>query len=83
MLQPELQFYWHRPLHELMGYMFAAGFFVDGFEEPAGAPPEPDAAAPFGSQQEALQLLMWVPGRHESIAQSARVTSRKLGASTA
>lgn len=36
--QPEVQWYFHRPLHELLGAAFAAGFVVDGLLEPAFAP---------------------------------------------
>jgi 2-polyprenyl-3-methyl-5-hydroxy-6-metoxy-1,4-benzoquinol methylase len=33
--EPEPHWYFHRPLHELLGACFAAGFVVDGLEEPA------------------------------------------------
>jgi len=33
--QPELQYYFHRPLSKLLGVCFEAGFVVDGMEEPA------------------------------------------------
>ncbi len=33
--QPELQPYFHRPLHDLLGRAFEAGFVLDGLEEPA------------------------------------------------
>jgi len=36
--QPEPQFYFHRPLHVLLGAGFRAGFVVDGIEEPAFRP---------------------------------------------
>ncbi len=44
--QPEVQWYFHRPLADLLGHAFAAGFVVDGLREPAFAPdsyePRPD-----------------------------------------
>jgi hypothetical protein len=33
--QPELQYYFHRPLSMLLGMGFGAGFVVDGIEEPS------------------------------------------------
>ena len=33
--QPEPHYYFHRPLHQLLGACFAAGFVMDGMEEPA------------------------------------------------
>ncbi len=33
--QPEPHVYFHRPLHELLGVCFQAGFVMDGIEEPA------------------------------------------------
>ena len=33
--QPEPHYYFHRPLSELLGACFAAGFVMDGIEEPA------------------------------------------------
>ncbi|MCP4644968.1 MAG: class I SAM-dependent methyltransferase [bacterium] len=33
--QPQLQYYFHRPLHLLLAAAFKAGFTVDGLEEPA------------------------------------------------
>ena len=33
--QPELQPFFHRPLRDLLGQAFAAGFVLDGLEEPA------------------------------------------------
>jgi 2-polyprenyl-3-methyl-5-hydroxy-6-metoxy-1,4-benzoquinol methylase len=41
--QPELQYYFHRPLGELFGAFFDAGFALDGLEEPVfgdDAPPK-------------------------------------------
>ena len=32
--QPDLQYYFHRPLHTLFGTCFDAGFVLDGLEEP-------------------------------------------------
>lgn len=32
--EPEPHWYFHRPLHELFGACFAAGFVIDGLEEP-------------------------------------------------
>ena len=36
--QPEPHMYFHRPLHELLGVCFQAGFVMDGVEEPAFSP---------------------------------------------
>jgi len=33
--EPNPHYYFHRPLHELFGVCFAAGFMLDGLEEPA------------------------------------------------
>jgi 2-polyprenyl-3-methyl-5-hydroxy-6-metoxy-1,4-benzoquinol methylase len=33
--EPNPHYYFHRPLHELLGACFAAGFALDGLEEPA------------------------------------------------
>jgi SAM-dependent methyltransferase len=38
--QPVAQWYFHRPLHELFNACFAAGFVLDGLEEPAFLPSE-------------------------------------------
>jgi len=38
--QPLAQWYFHRPLHELFSACFAAGFVLDGIEEPAFLPSE-------------------------------------------
>lgn len=38
--EPEPHWYFHRPLHELFGACFAAGFVLDGLEEPAFPPGE-------------------------------------------
>jgi len=38
--QPEPQFSFHRPLHLLLGPLFARGFVMDGIEEPALPPGE-------------------------------------------
>jgi hypothetical protein len=37
--QPEPQYYFHRPLSLLLKPAFAAGFVLDGIEEPVFAPP--------------------------------------------
>jgi 2-polyprenyl-3-methyl-5-hydroxy-6-metoxy-1,4-benzoquinol methylase len=36
--EPEPHWYFHRPLHELFGSFFRAGFVLDGLEEPALTP---------------------------------------------
>ena len=43
--QPEPHIYFHRPLNELLGVCFQAGFVMDGIEEPAfgGGPVQGDA----------------------------------------
>jgi hypothetical protein len=33
--QPVAQYYFHRPLHLLLGHCFRVGFVMDGIEEPA------------------------------------------------
>ncbi len=38
--EPVPHYYFHRPLHALLGACFAAGFVMDGVEEPAFAPTE-------------------------------------------
>jgi len=40
--EPEPHWYFHRPLHELCGVFFQAGFVLDGLEEPAFLTREPD-----------------------------------------
>lgn len=39
--EPEPHWYFHRPLHALFGACFAAGFVLDGLEEPGFAIAEP------------------------------------------
>jgi len=41
--QPLAQWYFHRPLHELLNACFTANFVLDGLEEPAFLPGEPSA----------------------------------------
>ena len=36
--EPNPHYYYHRPLHELLGAAFAAGFVLDALLEPAFAP---------------------------------------------
>ena len=40
--QPQAHYYFHRPLSALLGAAFAAGFTLDGMEEPAFTEPDPD-----------------------------------------
>jgi 2-polyprenyl-3-methyl-5-hydroxy-6-metoxy-1,4-benzoquinol methylase len=40
--EPEPHWYFHRPLHELFGAFFQAGFVLDGLEEPALKPRDPN-----------------------------------------
>jgi 2-polyprenyl-3-methyl-5-hydroxy-6-metoxy-1,4-benzoquinol methylase len=40
--EPEPHWYFHRPLHELFGAFFEAGFVLDGLEEPALKPRDPN-----------------------------------------
>jgi ubiquinone/menaquinone biosynthesis C-methylase UbiE len=35
--QPELQWYFHRPVCTLLGYFFTSGFVLDGYDEPSFA----------------------------------------------
>ncbi|GAP62386.1 hypothetical protein ARMA_0809 [Ardenticatena maritima] len=52
--EPVPHYYFHRPLHVLLGHAFAAGLVVDGLEEAAFPPPEDETTAgdyrPFGWQ---------------------------------
>jgi 2-polyprenyl-3-methyl-5-hydroxy-6-metoxy-1,4-benzoquinol methylase len=43
--EPMPHFYFHRPLHELFGACFAAGFVMDGLEEPSFGPETSSARA--------------------------------------
>ena len=43
--QPMPQLYFHRPLSELLGAAFTAGFVLDGLEEPTFAPDVQSARA--------------------------------------
>lgn len=45
--EPVPHYYFHRPLHVLLGACFAAGFALDGLEEPAFGP-EDQAGRPLG-----------------------------------
>ena len=38
--EPEAHYYFHRPLGQLLGACFAAGFVLDGLEEPSFGPEE-------------------------------------------
>lgn len=40
--EPTPHWYFHRPLHELFGAFFAAGFAINGLEEPRLVTPDPD-----------------------------------------
>lgn len=44
--QPELQYYFHRPLQDLLGAAFQAGLVLDGLEERAFPPGHPGGAHP-------------------------------------
>lgn len=46
--QPQPQLYFDRPLHQLLGAGFAAGFVVDALEERAFAPSNPPGRNPLG-----------------------------------
>ncbi|MGH2615735.1 MAG: class I SAM-dependent methyltransferase [Thermomicrobiales bacterium] len=41
--EPEPHWYFHRPLHQLLGAFFQVGFVLDGLEEPKFQTREPDA----------------------------------------
>jgi len=43
--EPNPHYYYHRPLHTLLGEAFAAGLVLDGLEEPAFPPPAPGQSA--------------------------------------
>jgi hypothetical protein len=47
--EPNPHYYFHRPLHELLGACFAAGFALDGLEEPA-----------FGADDVGKRPLSWL-----------------------
>ena len=47
--EPHPHYYFHRPLHELLGACFAAGFALDGLEEPA-----------FGADNVGTRPLSWL-----------------------
>ena len=40
--EPTPHWYFHRPLHELFGEFFAAGWVIDGLEEPRFVTPSED-----------------------------------------
>lgn len=46
--QPEPQPFFHRPLQDLLGACFKAGFVLDGLEEPAFPPDHPPGRNPLG-----------------------------------
>ncbi len=46
--EPTPHYYYHRPLHELLGEAFAAGFVLDGLEEPLLRPEDFGPAQPLG-----------------------------------
>lgn len=57
--QPEPQWLFHRPLHVLMRAGFAAGFVVDGFEEPAlPGPEEPQAVVRWRNMPDIAPVLV-------------------------
>jgi ubiquinone/menaquinone biosynthesis C-methylase UbiE len=45
---PAPHYYYHRPLHQLLGEAFAAGFVLDALEEPAFRPEDADPARLLG-----------------------------------
>jgi hypothetical protein len=44
--EPAPHYYYHRPLHELLGQAFAAGLVMDALEEPGFSPENADPARP-------------------------------------
>jgi SAM-dependent methyltransferase len=46
--EPEAHYYFHRPLHVLLGACFAAGFVLDGLEEPHFGPDDTSRRRPLG-----------------------------------
>jgi 2-polyprenyl-3-methyl-5-hydroxy-6-metoxy-1,4-benzoquinol methylase len=44
--EPVPHYYYHRPLHQLLGEAFAAGLVLDGLEEPAFSPKDAEGARP-------------------------------------
>lgn len=44
--EPNPHYYFHRPMHELLGEAFAAGLVLDGLEEPAFNPEDSDSSRP-------------------------------------
>ena len=63
--QPELHYYFHRPLHTLLGACFAAGMAMDGLEEPTFPIPGADRAPRWDNCPEippVLAVRLRVPG---------------------
>lgn len=44
--EPAPHYYYHRPLHELLGEAFAVGLVLDGLEEPSFGPNQADSSRP-------------------------------------
>jgi SAM-dependent methyltransferase len=63
--QPQPHYYFHRPLHNLLGTCFAAGMVLDGLEEPVFATPSASPAPRwdnFGEIPPVLVARLRVPG---------------------
>jgi 2-polyprenyl-3-methyl-5-hydroxy-6-metoxy-1,4-benzoquinol methylase len=56
--QPQAHYYFHRPLHVLLGAAFAAGFVLDGLEEPAFTEPDPTARPLSWAQYTAIPPIL-------------------------
>jgi SAM-dependent methyltransferase len=64
--QPQPHYYFHRPLHTLLGACFEAGMMLDGLEEPAFTPSRSNGAARWDNCGEIPPILaarLRVPGR--------------------
>ena len=55
--QPQPHYYFHRPLHTLLGACFAAGLVLDGLEEPAFTTFSADLAPRWDNCQEVPPIL--------------------------
>jgi len=61
--QPEAQLYYHRPIESLFGELFAAGFVIDGLEEPRLPEPEERRAGTRWSDMTDIPPVMVVRAR--------------------
>ena len=69
--QPEPQYYYHRPIHRLLGVCFTFGFVVDGIEEPGLPEPESRQATARWDDIPEIPPIMVVRSRAGNAAQTA------------